>query len=212
MSKITFSISELIESAWYRFQHRPLFWVCIVLLSISISSLGDYGLQFDSENFDTSFNPLGLIMGILSLYISASITLMSVKYMRGQEVNFNDITAIGFNKFIHYVIAVIISTILMVLGFLCFILPGFYLMARLMFVQYLVLDKDLSFGDAINQSFQISKDDALTLIGFMFAMFFIILIGLLCLVLGLLVAIPVSWLATAQLYLNYSKNINLSIE
>ena len=85
-------------------------------------------------------------------------------------------------------------------------------MARLIFVQYLVLDKDLSFGDAINQSFQISKDDALTLIGFMFAMFFIILIGLLCLVLGLLVAIPVSWLATAQLYLNYSKNINLSIE
>ena len=212
MSKITFSISELIESAWYRFQNRPLFWVCIALLSISISSLGDYGLQFDSETFDPSFNPLGLIMGILSLYISASITLMSVKYMRGEEVNFDDITAIGFNKFIHYVIAVIISTILMLLGFLCFILPGFYIMARLIFVQYLVLDKDLSFGDAINQSFQISKDDALTLIGFMFAMFFIILIGLLCLVLGLLVAIPVSWLATAQLYLNYSKNINLSIE
>ena len=205
MSKITFSISDLIQQAWLKFKNKAVFWIFITIISIAVGYFGDYGLSVDPESFDTSFSSIeGLLLSVLGLYLGASITLMYVKYMRGESVSFSDLLAVDFNKFIHYVLAMLISGILMIFGFMLLILPGFYIMARLMFVHYLVLDKELSFLDAIQTSFKMSDGSVLDLISFMFAMFFIIVLGFLSLLFGVLIAIPVSSLATAQLYLLFS--------
>jgi len=205
MSKITFSIAELIEQSWIKFKAQPGFWILITILSMVVGYFGDYGLSVDPENFNTSFSSFeGLIMSILSLYLTASITLMYVKYMRGESVSFNDLLAIDFNKFINYILVVLISGFLMVCGFMLLILPGFYLMARLMFVQYLVLDKNLSFYDAITTSFKMSDGHVLDFISFIFAMFFLLILGFLSLVLGVLIAVPVTSMAAAQLYILFT--------
>ena len=110
MSKITFSISELIEQSWLKFKEQPRFWILITMLSIAVGYFGDYGLSIEPENLDISFTSLeGLIMSILSLYLTASITLMYIKYMRGKSVSFHDLLAIDFNKFAHYIIVVLFS-------------------------------------------------------------------------------------------------------
>lgn len=205
MSKIAFSISEIIQKSWLKFKEKPGFWVLLTILSVSISYLGDYGLSIDPESFDVSFSSVrGLMMSILSLYLSASLTLIYIRYSRGESVAFHDLWAVNFSKFIHYILANLISGCIMVIGFILFILPGFYLMARFIFVPYLVLDKEVSFLDAITISFQMSHSKVLDLISFMFAMFFIIILGFLSLLFGILIAIPVSSLATAQLYLLFS--------
>ena len=152
MSDITFSISELIQDAWSKFKEKPGFWILITIISIVLGYFGDYGLSVDPESFEASFTSIqGLVISILSLYLSASITLIYIKYMRGESVSLNDLFAVDLNKFIHYVLAVLVSGFLMVIGFILLILPGFYIMARLMFVQYLVLDRNLSFSEAIKK-------------------------------------------------------------
>ena len=169
-------------------------------------------------------------MSLISAYLTASITLMYVKFMRGDSISLHDLWAINFNKFIHYILSVLISSIVMMFGFIFFIYlyaidlmyiqpafigciawiyPSLNLMARLMFVQYLVLDKELSFLEAIKTSFKISDGHVLDLISFIFAMFFIIVLGFLSLFIGVVVALPVSSLAAAQLYILFSNKNSL---
>ena len=207
MSDITFSISELIQDAWSKFKEKPGFWILITIISIVVGYFGDYGLSVDPESFEASFTSIqGFVISILSLYLSASITLIYIKFMRGESVSLNDLFAVDLNKFIHYVLAVLVSGVLMVIGFILLILPGFYIMARLMFVQYLVLDRNLSFLEAIKKSFKMSEGHVLDFISFMFAMAFLVILGFLSLVFGILVAIPVTSLATAKLYLLFVNN------
>ena len=207
MSDITFSISELIQDAWFKFKEKPFFWILITIISIVVGYFGDYGLSVDPESFEASFTTIqGFLISIVSLYLSASITLIYIKYMRGESVSFNDLLGVDLNKFIHYVLAVLVSGILMLLGFILLIFPGFYVMARLMFVQYLVLDRNQSFSEAITTSFNMSEGHVLDFISFMFAMAFLVILGFLSLVFGVLIAIPISSLATAKLYLLFVKN------
>ena len=205
MSDITFSISELIQDAWSKFKEQPGFWILITIISIVVGYFGDYGLSVDPESLEASFTSIqGFLISILSLYLSASITLIYVKYMRGEPVLFNDLLGVDLNKFVHYVLSVLVSGVLMILGFILLILPGFYVMARLMFVQYLVLDRNLSFSEAITTSFNMSEGHVLNFISFIFAMAFLVILGFLSLLFGVLIAIPVSSLATAKLYLLFS--------
>ena len=60
MSKITFSISELIEQAWTKFKEQPFLWVSITIITIIVGYLGG-GLDMDPETFETTFNPIGFI-------------------------------------------------------------------------------------------------------------------------------------------------------
>ena len=203
MSTITFSISALLEKSWSKFKENPLLWVFVTILTMVIGSLGS-GLDLDPETLNTTLNPIGLVSSLLSLYISAAVTLMYIRYMRGESISFNHLLAIDLKTFIHYVLATIFSAILMILGFLCFILPGLYIMARLIFVQYLVVDKKLTFDQAIKTSWKISDGHVLQFIGFYFAILFIVILGFFAFLIGLLVAIPIVSLAAAQLYLLFS--------
>ena len=203
MSTISFSISELLEKSWIKFKENPMLWVIVTILSMVIGSLGS-GLDLDPETLNTTFNPIGLVSSLLSLYISAAVTLMYIRYMRGDSISFNDLLAIDFKTFIHYLFATILSAMLMILGFICFILPGFYIMARLIFVQYLVVDKKLTFDQAIKTSWKISDGYVLQFIGFYFTILFVVIVGVFAFLIGLLVAIPIVSLAAAQLYLLFS--------
>ena len=200
MSQVIFSISNIIEFSWNKFKEQPGLWVLVTILSLLIGSFSDYGLAVDTENLQSTFNPLGFLAGIVSLYISASLTLMAIKFVKGDAISFNDLLAINFHQFIHYVFVTVISTIVMIIGFFFFILPGFYIMARLIFAQYLVLDKKLPFLEAMRASWDTTNGNVLSIISFLFAMFFVVILGFLSLLIGLLVAVPVSTLATAKLY------------
>tara|TARA_B100001250_G_scaffold327243_1_gene291392 strand:+ start:58 stop:690 length:633 start_codon:yes stop_codon:yes gene_type:complete len=209
MSQITFSISDLIEQAWSKFKEQPFLWVSITIITIIIGSLGG-GLDMDPETLETAFNLIGFIASLLSLYLSASVTLMGIRYMRGESISFNDLLAIDFGTFIHYFLATIVSAMCVIVGFLFFILPGLYIMSRLIFVQYLVVDKKLSFNQAIKESWKVSDGNGLNLIGFLLAIFFVIIVGFLAFLIGILVAIPITSLASAQLYLLFTNQKNVT--
>ncbi len=212
MSQVTFSISDLIEKGWMQFKSNPGFWIGITILTILVGSVGNT-FDFNPETFEFSkLNPIGLVADIIGLYLSAAVTLMSIKFMQGKAVAINDLTSVDLKTFIQYFLVTIISTFLMIVGFMVFIIPGFYIMSRLIFVQYLVVDKKLNFDEAIKQSWRISDGFVLQFIAFFCAMIFVILVGLLAFLVGLLIAIPISMLASAQLYIIFTKSNIQEIE
>ena len=70
-----------------------------------------------------------------------------------------------------------------------------------MFAQHLIVDKDISFDQAIKKSWYLTKGLEWNLVAFIFAMFIIIVLGFLSLFVGLIIAIPVAQLSTSCLYL-----------
>lgn len=210
MSKPLFSIDQLVEQAWIKFTEKPFFWICITLLSSLVGSFNP--ISIDPEHFNFDWNLGGIIAVIVSSYLSASILLMYIKFARGESVSMDDLLGINFTTFIHYFLVTVVSGLLMVVGFVLLIAPGIYIMARLMFAQYLVVDRNLKFDEAIKMSWKISDGHVFSIVGFLAVMLFVLLVGFCSLIVGLLVATPIMMLSSAALYLLFFQNDNNSIE
>mgnify|MGYP001335878531 CR=1 FL=1 len=198
MSNKDFSVELIISNTWHRFKHNALFWILLTVLTILISLPGNY------------MPSLGGLLTIINIYLSASITLMTIRYMRGKKVNWGDLLAIDIYTFIQYVLTLILSTFCIILGLFCLILPGLYVMVRLMFAQYLVIDKKISFDQAIKQSWNVTKSNEWNLFAFLCAMFILNLVGFISLLVGLLITLPLTNLCTAALYLIFAKTMSMS--
>ena len=71
------------------------------------------------------------------------------------------------------------------------------------FVQYLIVDKKQSFTDAIKTSWLMTKGNVLPLFLYLLTTVGIVIVSVLCLVIGLLIALPIVSLATAYLYIYF---------
>ena len=195
---IEFSIEKIIKSAWHRFNDNRIFWIGVALLSLSMSVPGNI------------FPTLGILFTLVSCYISASVIRISIKFMQGHLVNYNDFFQIDIMQFFNYLAALILCSVSILLGFLFFVIPGIYLLTRLIFVQYFVIDKKISFDAAIKRSWKITKGNEINLLAFLFAMLIIFILGFLAIVIGVVVAIPITQLSTAKLYLTFLNDENIS--
>tara|TARA_B100000963_G_C22603587_1_gene661431 strand:+ start:1468 stop:2106 length:639 start_codon:yes stop_codon:yes gene_type:complete len=195
---IEFSIEKIIKSAWRRFNDNRIFWIGVALLSLSMSIPGNI------------FPALGILFTLVSCYISASVIRISINFMQGHLVNYNDFFQIDIMHFFNYLAALILCSVSILLGFLFFVIPGIYLMTRLIFVQYFVIDKKISFDAAIKRSWKITKGNEINILAFLFAMLIIFVLGFLAFVVGVVVAIPITQLSTAKLYLTFLNGENIS--
>ena len=205
MTKLHFSVSDIIQNSWDKFKSEPFFWIALTIINLFLGFFSDFGFNVDAESFETNFNPFGLLGSFFSMYLSASITLIAINYMRGESISFHDLIKVDFNKFIHYLLTSLFCGLLIMIGLVFFIFPGIYLIVRLMFAQYLVLDKNIAFFDAIKLSWKMTEDNGLDLFSFLLAMLVLLIIGFFSFVLGLILAIPIIWLATAKLYIVFNK-------
>ena len=98
----------------------------------------------------------------------------------------------------------LIAGILVVLGFLLFILPGLYISARLMFAPYIGLMENRPILDSVKKAYKITEGKGWKLIGYIAAVIFPIIIILITILTGFAVfLIPVNintYIAIAYLF------------
>jgi len=98
----------------------------------------------------------------------------------------------------------LITGILVVLGFLLFILPGLYISARLMFAPYIGLMENRPILDSVKKAYEITEGKGWKLIGYIAAVIFPIIIILITILTGFAVfLIPVNinaYIAIAYLF------------
>ncbi len=91
---------------------------------------------------------------------------------------------------------------------LVFLAVYIYLLTRISFYMYLVVDKDLGPVESIKKSFEMTTENFWKLIGFQLGSFGVMILGLLCCCIGIFAAIPVCWVARAQIYRKLSAEIS----
>lgn len=106
----------------------------------------------------------------------------------------------GFGFFLPAVAAYLAITFFSIIGFLMLIIPSIIVMAWYLFTFLFIADRGLGFWQAMEASRQLVRQDTTGFIFFLGAMGMLNLAGLLCLILGLLVTIPVTYIATFAAY------------
>ena len=188
MIKHNFTISEIFNSAWTKTKEHAWFLFRTFLALGVIAGI-------------SSFIPI--FSSIVDFFIGIALIAVSLVIVRGGTPTLNDFTK-SFKTakiFWHYALATLLFILITVLGLIALVLPGIYLATRLQFYRFLIVDNQ-SMGpvEALKKSMEMTKGHFWKLLGFMVVIILFNILGALLLLVGLLITIPVSVLASTYLY------------
>lgn len=203
----TLSVKGALRFGWQTFKSRPWLFVQagILLLLINIAiNLVQSVLELGGEN-------LGGVAAILIGFMSAAIGIaVSFLLSMGETAFFlraHDNTASTSIKdlwhphpFWKFVGASILSGIAIFVGLLLLVVPGIIAAILFTFIAYIVIEEGKGPVDALKRSMEITKGSRWKLFQLGFVTLLLNIVGLLALVVGLFVTIPVSFLAMTHAY------------
>ena len=140
-----------------------------------------------------------LIKFILSGPLTVGIFYVIFNKMRGKQINVGDVSQ-GFNFFVAAVLADILITVFVTLGFFFLIIPGIVISALYMFTFPLILEKNMDFWQAMETSRKVVTKNIFELSIFMLVLYIFIIVGVMLFFVGFLVALPVAFAAIAIAY------------
>lgn len=201
----TLSITECLSFGWNTFKSRPWFFIgaflAISAVDILIRVITSHGkgasgmlvlIDFvASVVFGTALN-----MGVISFLLKAHDTPMTVA--------FKDFWP-DLERFWKYFVAMILTLVVTAAGFILIIIPGLIAMVTLAFTYYEVIEKDLGPIEAMKASARITKGHRWHILGLFIVLILINIAGLIALVVGLLVSMPVTMFAVVHAYRLLSK-------
>ena len=203
------TVSECLGNGWYTMK-KYFLWL---FLSIIVGSIVDGPMKlvfgnknekmgdFSFNNFALQFDPhlifwaiIGIILG-LAFYllvrpvVKYGITMMFVQAIRDKEPDFKLFYKGFSHNYFNIVLAHLLKMAIVGIGFACLIIPGIIMACRLVFVPYLVMDKELEPIKAIEESWRMSSGYGWTIFGLGLMSIPIFILGLICLFVGVFPAI-----------------------
>lgn len=156
-----------------------------------------------------------VFLGLTLIYLAAGSTVpillqaplgfglqwAALRQISGHRADFSDLT-IGFNLFPPAVLVALTTGAIVLAASLCLLLPGLIAIALLQFPALLVLDRKLDFWTAIKESVSMSQKHLGSMAAFLALEICLVLGGALLCGVGIFVAIPVMYAATAAAYID----------
>jgi uncharacterized membrane protein len=133
----------------------------------------------------------GLFTFVIAVPLNAGFFVVSAKLLKNQAPDFGDFLS-GFKFFPQLALLGIVSSILILLGFICLVVPGIYLLVGYAFALMLVLDRGLNFWPAMETSRRSVQTGWFKIFGLFLLLFLLNLCGIIALGVGLLVTAPLS--------------------
>lgn len=204
------SVKSCLAYGWKTFSSAPLIFLGVSLLVLAANILVS-GIQFGIEFLGGQVAGDGglaatttmLVSTIVGMGISFAISLwQTVFYLRAHETTENiDLRSLwrpeAYWKFVG---ASMILGVAVLIGFLLLIVPGIFLSIIFGFALYIVLEERLSPIEALKESARLTKGHRWQIFALGAAIVGINILGLIALIVGLLVTIPVSTLAMVHAY------------
>ena len=204
----TLSIGDCVRFGWETFKQRP--WILIVafVLAMVIAGLPSaFGPQPtigpDGQIIPPPASAYGAIVALVSIAVSVLVGLGLTTFSLRAHDNINGVQIADLwnpGPFWRFLGAHILTVLAIALGFLALIVPGIILSMGLAFVPYLVVDRGLGPIEAIKESWRITKGHKWQLLLLFLALLGINLLGILALIIGIFVTVPVTMLAFAHAY------------
>ncbi len=202
----TFSIGDCIRFGWETFKKRPGILIGAFLLTMIIPSLP--GMLFPGPDVVPGAPPpppsgAQMIAGLISIVLSIFATLGATTFaLRAHD----DIASVQISDlwnpdvFWRFLGAELLAGLIIFVGFLLLVVPGIIASLGLGFTPFVVVERGIGVTDSLKESWRITKGHKLQLLLLGLALIGLNILGLIALVIGLLVTIPISWLAITHAY------------
>jgi len=125
--------------------------------------------------------------------------LYCMKKIMGRPAELGDLFK-GFNFFVPSLVASLLISLFASIGFLLCIIPGLVVGAIFKFTYLFIVDKRMDFWPAMQASHEVVKNDYFGFTMFVLLMLLVDLLGVLCCVVGVFIAIPVTIAAITVAY------------
>jgi uncharacterized membrane protein len=200
------TISESLGNGWYVMK-KYFLWLLLVVV---ICSIFDGPAKFTykaNQNFTEmiGFAAIAAFFAIMIFFlvrpvISFGASLIYLECVRDKSPDLKNLF-IGFQRnYLNIVLANLLVFIIVVFGLIFLIVPGIIFACRLAFVPYLVMDKDLDPVKAVEESWRLTRGYGWTIFGMGLLCIPIIIVGLICLIIGIFPAIIFICASFASLY------------
>jgi hypothetical protein len=136
---------------------------------------------------------------ILQGPLIAGFHIFTIRKLMGRRTEFADFFK-GFNYFVPTLVASIVIGLFVFGGTLLCIIPGLVLAAMYKFTYLFIVDKRMDFWPAMQASHAVVKHDYLGFTLFLLLMALVDLLGVLCCVVGIFIALPVTFAAITVAY------------
>lgn len=178
-------IGEALSAGWALFYKRPgyLFWVALVMWLLVFATAS-------TNSFATA----------LSYIVFAGYLTLLFKHYNKEHVVFDDLFTHMDQRWISLTFVGLIKGFIIILGTICFIVPGIYFAIKFMFAELYVIDKGMRPIEALRASSQLTKGCRWQLFFFTIVVIFFMILGLLCLVVGIVPAMLITTLAHIHIY------------
>ena len=192
----TFSATGCIKFGWETFKKRPWFLIGVAALYVVISAFSSF---FGNNTHGLVYAAVQILSWIISTFLGIAFTAFSLRAHEDVEhVTLKD--AWRPELFLNYLGAGILVILAVVGGLILLIVPGIIL--ALMFSQTLNLVVDRGMGpiEAMKESARMTKGYKWELFLLMLLTIAVTILGIIFLIVGLLVAMPVIALAQIHAY------------
>lgn len=201
-NKLTFSKKEAIKQG-YEAVKKNFFFILKILVVLAFTYTVPNSIQQSVADNGNLFIVLGILIWIFNMIINMGLIQISIKFAQKEKVVLRDLF---YTKSIFtFVITSFLTGIIVFAGFILLIIPGIYFAIRLQFSTYLVVDKKLGIMDSIKTSWRITKGHTWNLFLFGLLLFLLNILGIVALVIGLIVTLPTTGIATAYVYKKLSQ-------
>jgi uncharacterized membrane protein len=159
------------------------------------------------SNMQFENSPGSILLGIFALFytlfvinpVSYGANYLRLKAVRKVDFEVKDVFD-AFKNYLNVVLAALLSSSIIIIGFVFLIIPGIVFACRLAFVPYLVMDKKLDPVKAVEESWRLTRGYGWKIFWMAILAFFIGLAGLICLVFGIIFSIIWIGVAFAAMY------------
>lgn len=194
-----FSIRECFAVGWQHFKAQPGLFVGIALLAWGAGMFGSFLVDETYRFIEPSRTLLDFLISLVSYWLYFGMTLVGFKVLDRQPATFSDLLVLD-RRFVRYVVATFLYCIMVVVGLLCLVIPGIYLAIRYGLVWYAIVDGNRMIRDAFRESALLTQGVKWHLLLFALASLVVLILGMLAFGFGVLIATPVSLLASLHLY------------
>lgn len=142
---------------------------------------------------------ISLAFTVVTLFLEIGFIKIILKIVDGHKAQIQELWAYP-QYLLRMIGATIIYGLIVLAGFILLIIPGIYLALRLQFYSYYIVDKNTGAIDSLKMSWKATEGNVINIFLFMLLLIALNILGAIAFLIGLLVTIPVSFIAITLLY------------
>lgn len=193
-------IGEIVRFAWEKTRSNLSQLIVIMIVAIVANAIPS-GMAESLE--DSSPGPAALfrlVSFVISMLVGIGAVRIGLKLHDGQPTAISDLFAADWSLFWRYTVATILYALIVGIGLVLFVIPGVIFGVRYLFYAYFVFERGARPVEALAQSAAATQGVRWDVFLFGVVMLLLILLGTIALVVGLLITVPLVYVATARAY------------